>query len=258
MRANKNVFWISIVAGIVSIVGIVVFSLLYSKYDLTIYSIFNNIFISLVGGAFLSAVTSYVGYVTLKREKIVAFSSQMIAFIRVVKQLRSWESFYGDEINYKTLNDFSAIEDKDERLKLYLNNITENNNKVKEFFNIVKYFIDDATYNSFYIIADDYCDLITPTKRKRKKGTKTIRDLLVHFIKKISKYNVLFDNEKNVGISLYKTGVYDEQVLYMHIGDYYKNQLETTSVEELSTLTNEIINKSKINDFLKKIYQSEN
>ena len=69
MRSNKKVFWISLFSGIISVGLIVLFHWLSTKYicQKDIYTAIENVFISLVGGALLSAVTSAVGYIITQK-----------------------------------------------------------------------------------------------------------------------------------------------------------------------------------------------
>ena len=80
MRSNKTIFWISFFTGVVSVALIVLFHWLGFKFgeQKEIYTAVENLFISLVGGAFLSAVTSAVGFLVIKRQHETNFASLYI------------------------------------------------------------------------------------------------------------------------------------------------------------------------------------
>lgn len=80
MRANRKVFWISVVVAILSIVAIAIFS----NYENKTCKILSNVFISLVGGAFLAAASAYVTFNIKRKEYIIKFDTDYIGVFNIL------------------------------------------------------------------------------------------------------------------------------------------------------------------------------
>ena len=119
MRSNKKLFWFSLFSGIVSIGLIVLFHWLSAKYiyQKDIYTAIENVFISLVGGAFLSSVTALIGFYNTKRKYIVDFSSDYITVLNKIKCLHNVMNWHYDDIKYVDLND-SCLKLTDKQKKI--------------------------------------------------------------------------------------------------------------------------------------------
>lgn len=86
MRANKKVFWISLAAMVLSIIAIVLFTIFNCNI---VCEIFLNIFISLVGGAFLSAVTAFVVFSTKRKEYIITYCTEYIKVFNLLLDIQN-------------------------------------------------------------------------------------------------------------------------------------------------------------------------
>ena len=232
MRANRTVFWISIGAAILSVIAIVVSVLLYNKYGCEIYDIIKNIFISLVGGALLSAATSFVSYSNTRKQYIIRFSSQYTSLVNIIKKLANWYNW-----NYKEIN--------------YQNNIKESigyDEKVQQFFDIQQK-LYEYDFDKIYEVLDDFCELAY---------TKTpIQPFMKSMLNMINKYNVNYMKKENESYTLYKQGTYNEYLLFENvIKSFYKLDINE-GIAQLSNKQNEFLELTKINEYLKKIYKDK-
>lgn len=232
MRSNKTVFWISIGAAILSVIAIVVSVLLYNKYGCEIYDIIKNIFISLVGGALLSAATSFVSYSNTRKQYIIRFSSQYTSLVNIIKQLANWYNW-----NYKEIN--------------YQNNIKDSigyDEKVKQFFDVQQK-LYEYDFDKIYEVLDDFCEL-TYTKTP-------IQPFMKSMLNMINKYNVNYMKKENESYTLYKQGTYNEYLLFENvIKSFYKLDINK-GIAQLSNKQNEFLELTKINEYLKKIYKDK-
>ena len=230
MRANKTVFWISVWSAILSVIAITVSVLLYNKYGCQIYDIIKNIFISLLGGAFLSAVTSFASYKNIRKQYIIRFSSQYTNLVNIIKQLANWFNWNYTKIDYQ-------------------NNIKDNSGndeKVKQFFNLQEK-LYEYDFDKIYEVLDDFCELLF-TKEPIQPFMKSMLDM-------VNKYNVHYMKKENQSYTLYKQGTYDEYLLFNNV---IKSFADINIDEGITQLCNEhrkFLELTKINDYLKKIYK---
>lgn len=251
MNVNKKVFWWSLLFFCLSIIGIVIFNILYKNYPCySIFSIFLNIFISLVGGAMISLVTSSVSFYQLKKQYEIKFYSEISNIRNILKNLLNWFSWKYDEIKYNIKNE-SNIDNNDFNNVLD-NIILNNNNCVKEFANIITKYIQ-YDFNNIYYILDDYCSF-----RLFKRNNK-IRIKMYEIMNEINKHNILYDEKMNLTFTLYKQGTYDEYILYENIIEKIKSKYyKTEAFSYMKKLNKEYLKLTKIDDYTQKLSVSIN
>lgn len=230
MRANKTVFWISVWSAILSVIAITVSVLLYDKYGCQIYDIIKNIFISLLGGAFLSAVTSFASYKNIRKQYIIRFSSQYSNLVNIIKQLANWFNW-----------DYTKID--------YQNNIKDNSGndeKVKQFFNLQEK-LYEYDFDKIYEVLDDFCELVY-SKTPIQPFMKSMLDM-------VNKYNVHYMKKENQSYTLYKQGTYNEYLLFNNVIKSFAKINIDEGISQLCNEHNKFLELTKINDYLKKIYK---
>lgn len=246
MRSNKKVFWVSLISGIISIGLIVLFHWLSTKYicQKDIYTAIENVFISLVSGAFLSLVTALIGFYNTKRKYIVDFSSDYITVLNNIKCLHNMMNWHYDDIKYVDYKDTELTdEQKNEQQKIY---DIDNSRYIPMFYEAIKE-IATYNYNRLHEILDDYTGLwIWHKNPKARVQMKIMMD-------EAYKYHILYKKCK-LDYSLYEQGDYDNYLFYTKvIAEYHKTCKEVT-MENLCEEHQIFLKITKINDYLKSIY----
>lgn len=247
MRANKRIFWIGIFSGIISIIGIVVFTLLNDFYKLSVYDVFKNIFISLVGGAFLSAVTSWVSYKNIKFKCLIDFSSCYIVVLNKVKVLINLMNWHYKDIKYLEFDSLpNDLSDEEKTLQLQIYD-KENKVYVSQIYNAIKE-IAIYDYSRMHEILDDYTGLWLFNKNPK------VRIQMKIMMDALYEYNILFKKSK-LDYALYEQKTYDEYMFYIKvIQDYYKI-CKNDKIKNLNEEYSLYLKLSKINDYLNDIYK---
>lgn len=235
MRASRKVFWINLIAGVVSIIAICISVHLYHCYGCEIFDIIKNIFISLVGGTFLSATLALNEFYNIRKKYIIKFNSEYIKLSNIIFYMANWFNWRYDRVNYQ-------IQKSPELDKI-------NDNMVKEFVEL-----EDNLYNYDYDlvfeIIDDFCGLSTQNKNL------LLRNKMKEMLNFINNFNVIYLKEENQAYTLYKQGIYDEYLYFENIIKPFHNKVSNEEVKKLKTLQAEYLSLSKINKYLKKINQS--
>ncbi len=220
MRANKKVFWISLGAMLLSIVAIVLFTIFKCNI---VCEVFLNIFISLVGGAFLSAVTAFVVFSTKRKEYIVTYCTEYIKVFNVLLDIQNWYSHWATFPDKKPNN---------ESIQYVL----------KRFEDISCY-----DYSTMLMILDDYCALgfcLSKTGQKLKE-----------MIKAVEEANYAYNKTDSKKFSLYRVNTYDENYMY----EFF---IKAKSVDinnlffKMKELQSELLEISKINNYLNSIHKN--
>lgn len=254
MRSNKKVFWISLFSGIISVGLIVLFYWLSTKYicQKDIYTAIENVFISLVGGAFLSAVTSAVGYIIIKRQHETDFASQYIKITNLIKDFGNWYVWDRKDIKYLEKKDIDKYEKENpnaDSLKYKLDSDKENDKIIKKFADILEN-IKNFNYDEFYKITDDYCSFWF-WKNQNKVFKK-----MANMISIVRKYDIL-TTEQNYGFGLYQSGVYPAYHVYKYILPIYANLYnKDATIKDICKLEGEFLELTKLNYRLSKVYKT--
>ena len=91
MGSNKKIFWWNLLFFIISIIGVGVFGYLSIKFkDCITYSIFLNIFISLVGGALIGLVTGLIVFNNTKKQYEIKFYSEIKNIKNILASYTNW------------------------------------------------------------------------------------------------------------------------------------------------------------------------
>ena len=254
MRSNKTIFWISFFAGVISIGLIVLFHFLGWKFSehQEIYTAVENVFISLVGGAFLSAVTSAVGFLTTKRQYETNFASLYIEITNLIKDFGNWYVWDRKDIKYLEKKDIDKYEKENpdcDSLKYKLDSDKENDKIIKRFANILES-IKNFNYDEFYKITDDYCSFWFWKKQNK------VFNKMTSMITAVRKYDIL-TTEQNYGFGLYQSGVYPAYHLYKYILPIYSNLYnKEATIKDICKLEGEFLELTKLNYRLSKVYKT--
>lgn len=218
MRANRKVFWISVVVAILSIVAIAIFS----NYENKTCKILSNVFISLVGGAFLAAASAYVTFNIKRKEYIIKFDTDYIGVFNILVDIQNWYSHYSTDTNSKP---------NEKSIRFVVSKFEE---------------ISNFNYSAMNMILDDFCSLFFLTS---KIGIK-----LNEMMQMVNKLNYAYTPADALKFSQFHTGIYDEQKIY----DFYivkkSNDINNLFLK-LPELQSELHNISKINKYLETIYK---
>lgn len=228
MRTNRKIFWWSVCLFITSIIGIICFQCLFKKYPLVnCYDIFKNIFISLVGGAFLSMVTSYVSFHNTKKKYTIEYISEYTSVKNIIIELNNWFQWKCDDVNK-------------------IDNI-ESKETISLFMSIV-FRLKNYNYNKMYEILDDYCELTRDNK---------IHEQMKLMMTLLNKFN-LYYMEDDYRAELYKLNVYDEYIMFTYLVPKFLEIKNEYSISKLSNAKKDLIDMTNINEYLKNIYKKSN
>lgn len=248
MRSNKKIFWISIFVGIVSIVLMILFHWLSIRYvnQKDIYTAIENIFISLVGGAFLSSVTAFIGFYNTKRKFIVDFASNYVDILNNIKYLHNLMNWHYRDIKYLNCQDpkLQLTDDqKDEQQKIY---DIDNNRYIPMIYNAIRE-IATYNYNRMHEILDDYTGLWILNKNPKARFQMKI------MMDEAYKYHILH-KKCNIDYQLYEQKDYDNYLFYTKVITEYYKTCEEVTMEHLHEEYQMFLNITKINEYLKSIY----
>ncbi len=253
MKSNKKIFWLSFFVGIISIFLIVLFHCLGFKFSCQkeIYSAVENVFISLVGGAFLSAFTSVVGFLTIKRQQETNFASLYVELTNLIKDFGNWYVWAGKDIKYLEKKDIDKLKKEnpnEDFLQYKLDNDKENDKIISRFADILE-MIKNFNYDEFYKITDDYCSFWL-CKNKNKVFNK-MKDMITI----TRKYDIL-TTDQNYAFGLYRSGIYPASYIYKHILPIYSNLFNNeATIKDICNLEVEFLKLTKLNYHLSKIYK---
>lgn len=251
MKINKLVFWISLVSFLLSILCICVFTPLKNCHS--VFEVFLNIFISLVGGAFLSGTLAFINFYSIKFEYERDFNTKFITCVNLIRSVANWYSHKGAKVDY---NINCADIDKDDfkkLVKLKLNNHAHNKPLVKDLYDRINR-IASFDFDSMYAIIDDYCNTIWKPKEKTING---IKDLMISMIRALAEYDYTTNSRVNAVIANYEEGSYDEYILYENIHAHFQSLIIDEKMSVLSNMQSELLAKTKINDKIDRIYGNE-
>jgi len=248
MNTNKKVFWWSMVFFVVSIAGIVGFSIQPKDNETVklIFEIFKNIFISLVGGALISLVTSLVAFRQMKKQQEIKFYSEIKNLKELLKCLANLFVMDYSKIIYKLENEEKlSEEDRIEARKLIFDN---SDIYVKKFVSVISAY-KNYNYNEIYYILDDYCSLCL-FRRNNK-----IRKQMYRIMREINNHNVLYDKQMSITMTLYEQGQVPEVAVYNDILTPMKSKIKNNSdiVTKTTDLLNAFMDMTKIDAYTKKL-----
>lgn len=248
MRSNKKMFWLSALSGIISIGLIILFYWLSIKFDeqSDIYIAIENVFISLVGGAFLSLATALIGFYNTQRKYIVDFSSDYITILNNIKCLHNIMNWHYKDIKYVDYNDSElklTNKQKNEQQKIY--NL-DNSKYIPMIYEAIKS-IATYNYNRIHEILDDYTGLWIWHKNPQARVQMKI------MIDEVYKYHILYKKCK-LDYSLYEQGDYDNYLFYTKVITEYHKTCQEVTIEHLCEEHQIFLKITKINEYLKSIY----
>lgn len=224
MRNTKKVFWFSIIVFIVSLIFIFVSSCL--ENDENKWSIVLNIFISLIGGAFLSAATAFISFMQTKKEYEIKFYSNVNTLNNILLKILNWYNGDYDKIDYKKTIDTSklTLEQAETAHHLVFDSM---DNMVKDFVSLVVSF-KEYNYDEMIYILDDYRGLF-------RNKTNKIKQIMIELRNKLNKYNISYYPSMMNSYTLYEMGKYPEVAVYNDIVTPFLQETNIRS-EELKNL----------------------
>lgn len=183
--------------------------------------VFLNIFISLVGGAFLSMANALVVFYTKRKEYIISFCNEYINLIYILLEISNWYQYC----------EVDLVLPDEETMKYVL----------RRFEDISSY-----NYSTMLRIVDDYSSLghsLSKTGLKLKEMMKTVEN---------ADY-VSFSNN-SIEFKLYGVHAYDVIYLYNCIIKPKCDELDIL-LNKMLILESELVKISKINDYLIRIHK---
>ena len=244
MVSNKKIFWWNLLFFIISIIGVGVFGYLSIKFkDCITYSIFLNIFISLVGGALIGLVTGLIVFNNTKKQYEIKFYSEMKNIKNILASYTNWFNWNYNKVIYK-------LETKDGKVDREDRKIVFNNSDayVRDFISIIEKFIN-YDFNEIYYIMDDYCSL---NLFSRNNNVRTQMYKIMHFVNSI---NILYNEKMSITYQLYKQGEYSEIIVYQNIIKEIKQKNPNSNeiMEKLNVLLKDYISFTKIDKYTEKV-----
>lgn len=249
MRNNKKVFWISLFLGILSIGLIILLHCLSIKYidQKDIYTAIENVFISLVGGTWLSMITSRIGFCYTRKQHIIDFCEEYGVLVNKIRLVINWFSIQYNDIKYENFSELvEKMPEKDADEFLDKTN-KFNDEKVRVFYERIKE-IEKYDFNKLYFIMDDFCSF----RLKRKNN---IKIKMIEMFKLVKQYDIAeMKSEHYIG---YEEGIYDEWLLYDCVCPRFKEIIKMIPMRCLLCKKQEFIDLTQINKYLNKIYSLE-
>lgn len=248
MRSTKKVFWASLITGIISIGLIILFHSLSSinSNQKDIYTAVENVFISLVGGAFLSSATAFIGFKNIKRKYIVDFSSDYLTIINKIKCLQNIINWHFNDIKYVQFSKSDSKLDHEQKIEQQKVYDIDNDRYVPMIYNSIKD-VSAFNLNRMYEILDDYTGLWLFSKNPKARVQMKI------MMDEVLKYHIA-NKQCKVDYALYEQKDYDNYLFYTKvISEYYKTCKEV-SIKNLCDEHKIFLKVTKINDYLKSIY----
>ena len=251
MKVNKKVFWISIATMLVSVTGIVLFTCL--KDCNVWFEVMLNIFISLVGGAFLSAAVAVVNFYSIKFEYNKQFSAGYIECVNSIRSLTNWFRNIENKVEYK--DSFPQIDANDfcGKIKAKMENIKKNQPYVIDLHDRVVA-ISKFDFNSLWNITDDYVDSIWRCKVKQEKS---VLLQMIKMVELLADYDYLQYPEISQNITMYEQGTIDEYILYKGIASHFRTIVSDSKMEQLNQLQHDFLIMTKLNKRMNKIYNKK-
>lgn len=248
MRANKHVFWFSSLLFLISVL-FVILSVIYTPCNQTLWTILQNVFISVGGGALLSMATSYVSFKRIEKQQLLRFSGEFIKVENLIKRLYNSFAWDFDSIKYTTIKEIpEEITDIEERLRIYGKNYEENSKIVEKFFSKIES-ITEYEYTTMHEILDDFCGLINSDPKVRKQMQIMMTEL--------SKYNIVY-SKLIKGYTLYRERQYDAYMFFYQVLVPMKDKLQKDGLDVLSDEHRMFVKLAKISKYLKKLYKDRN
>lgn len=250
MRTNKKVFWFSIITTLVSAIGIIV--LIPIKDCQEWLEVLLNIFISLLGGAFLSAVLAYVNFYSIKFQHEQNFNKYYVKCFELISHIANWYLLKEKMVNY-TVN-YSGIDENDisARIKAKIDNNNANKPYIEDLYSrIVK--MADFEFDSMYAITDDYCNTIWKPKERKIQG---ILEHMIKMTKAVREYDYLLDTQTNANVTRYEEGVADEYYFYLEVSPFFKKLMGESRLDNLLQLQSDLLHLTKMNDRINKHYNN--
>ena len=220
---------------------------MYIKFpDQSIYSILLNIFISLIGGALISLISSLVAFCQIKKEYEIRFVSQIKCIRNLLGELINWFTWRNGDINFELEKSIELQKTENDNTLNFVK--STNDNLVDEFVKIVTNY-SNYDFDKIYFILDDYCSLNLFNRNN------SIRILMYDIMEQINKYNLLYDIEINTTLTLYKQKIYNSYIVYTNVIQVFNERYKNKS-KIISNLNDKIkcyFCKTKIEDYTKKL-----
>ena len=248
MRINKVVFWISLISFASSILFICIFTPL--KNFNVCFEVLLNIFISLVGGAFLSGVLAYTNYISIKFQNERDFITNSIAWLNLILDIARWYSEKGTKVNYNV--NYNGVEDNDfeEKSKRKNKVMLKNKPLIEDFYNVIKR-VGEFDLTLLYNITDDYSNSIwSHSKFSNQKKLNMMLDIEQAF----QNYNYMQYDKINHAFTLYETSQIGEYAFYSEVSPHFASLIEEKKHEELRKKLDGFIQLTKINNKINKVY----
>ena len=200
-----------------SVVAIVIFTI-FKRY--VVCEVFLNIFISLVGGAFLSMATALVAFCAKRKEHIITYCTEYKKIFDILLDVQNW---------YTHWSTYPQQKPTDESIKY-----------------VLQKFEDIHSYNNskMWEVLDDYCSLDC---RLSMAGNK-----MKEMMQTVEKVNYQYNADDSRKFSLYRVHTYDETYMYKHFIKAKISEISTLFLK-LADLQAELLEITKINDYLIKI-----
>lgn len=251
MRANKKVFWISNFVMLLSIVGIAVLTPI--KTCSVWYEVLMNICISLLGGAFLSSAVAFINFKSIKFQYERDFNTKYISCVNKIRKLANWFTHWEKKVDYDVKYPKNIENDFDKMAEIKMSVFQRNKPYIVDLYQRIDS-ISTFEFNSLFAITDDYCNSIWKIKEFSIKGNLA---LMIKMIGKLKVYDYLEDKSISGTITLYEENKSDEYLLHKNVAPYFKKLCNETNLNELASLQEELMNNTKINDKINKIYGNE-
>ena len=247
MKESKKVFWISFFAMIACICMIIIFAPLNSCYHKEVFAVFENIFISLIGGTWLSMITAIVSFYNSKRRNVIAFNSEFTNLYNKIVNLHRWYNIKYERVKYYSCSELEGILSEEKIKKFIKKNDKHNDNIVHQFYKKIKA-IEEYNFDRIYECMDDFCSL-------KIKGESEIKEKMKEIVELINKYNVIY--LKSVHFCGYESGIYDEYILYKTLCPQFEKIIKDYPVKQFHIKKKEFLDLTKINKSLEKDYKSK-
>lgn len=216
MRSSKKIFWFSIIIFLLSLFLILISSCLDSEENK--WDILLNVFISLIGGAFLSAATAFISFMQTKKDYEIKFYSNVNSLNNILLKILNWYNWDYDKLRYGTTIDTSkmTLEQAEQAHHMVFDGSDE---KIKEFISLIVMY-KEHNYDEMIYILDDYRGLF------KNKGNK-VKRIMIELRNELNNYNIDYHQSMINSYTLYEMGKIPEVAIY---NDIVKPYLKETDI----------------------------
>ena len=234
MRVNKKFFWISVIILVASIILITLAHIL----EITVgslsdfFGILKNVFISLFGGAFLSAAFALLQFKNKEKDYKAKFFVYFNQSLDIISKLSNWYDSKEDKIDYskedfKKAKTSNLTEDNllslHKEMQIQFDKFNVSNRLVQEFYGLAERVRVD--FEAICLIIEDFCGLVLKQN--------SAQNLMKKMLAKLQEYDILIMDKEGCS-KAYESGIWNEEMLHLKLVPLFREKLKGQDIKDNS------------------------